>query len=81
MATWLDVESLYLSRKDCGKALKLLPLLKIGPSLHSARNACYFFNRLDGIGARFVSYHFTDEPEWSDKFDDVTETIDFLTKL
>ena len=42
MATWLDVERLYLSKKDSGKALKLLPLIQVGPSPRSAKNACYF---------------------------------------
>jgi hypothetical protein len=47
MATWLDVERLYLSKKDSGQALKLLPLVQVGPSPQSANNACYFFNRLE----------------------------------
>ena len=47
MSTWLDVEQLYLARKDGGRALRLLPLVKVGPSPQSAKNACYFFNRLD----------------------------------
>ena len=64
MSTWLDVEQLYLpARKDVGRALRLLPLVKVGPSPQSAKNACYFFNRLERDGARFVSYHFTDRPE------------------
>ncbi len=29
MAMWLDVETLYLSKKDSGKALKLLPLIQV----------------------------------------------------
>ena len=76
MTAWLDVERLYLSRKDSGRALKLLPLVQIGPSPLSARNACYFFNRLerDG-GARFVSYHFSDKPELRGQFTDATDTI------
>ena len=79
MATWLDVERLYLSRKDSGKALKLLPLIQVGPSPQSAKNACYFFSRLERNGARFVSYHFTDKPELTDQFVDATEAINLLT--
>lgn len=80
MATWLDVESLYLSKKDSGKALKLLPLIQVGPSPQSAKNACYFFSRLEGDGARFISYHFTDRPELNGQFPDATETIKLLTE-
>ncbi len=79
MATWLDVERLYLSKKDSGKALKLLPLIQVGPSPQSAKNACYFFSRLERDGARFVSYHFTDRPERTEQFADATEAIQLLT--
>jgi len=79
MATWLDVERLYLSKKDSARALKLLPLVEVGPAPKSAKNACYFFNRLERDGARFVSYHFADKPELTGDFDDATEAIKSLT--
>jgi hypothetical protein len=79
MATWLDVERLYLSRKNSARALKLLPLVEVGPAPKSAKNACYFFNRLERNGARFVSYHFADKPELTGQFDDATEAIKSLT--
>ncbi|MDR4466190.1 MAG: hypothetical protein MRJ66_18195 [Nitrospira sp.] len=81
MSTWLDVERLYLSKKDSGKALKLLPLIQVGPSQQSAKNACYFFSRLERDGARFVSYHFTDWPELTGQFADATETIRLLSEV
>jgi hypothetical protein len=81
MATWLDVERLYLSKKNSDRALKLLPLVQVGPSPQSVRNACYFFNRLERQGARFVSYHFTDKPELTGDFPDAAETIRFLTQF
>jgi hypothetical protein len=79
MATWLDVDSLYLSNKDHPGALKLLPLLQIGPSPQSAKNACYFFSRLERDGARFISYHYAEYPELTGRFDETTEAIKFLT--
>ena len=81
MATWLDVEHLYLSKKDSGKALKLLPLILVGPSPQSTKNACYFFSRLERDGARFVSYHFVDKPELTDTYVDATEAIKLLTEI
>ena len=79
LATWLDVESLYLlSRNGSNKALNLLPLIQVGPSPQSAKNACYFFNRLEKNGVRFVSYHFIDKPELTDTFADTTEAIKIL---
>ncbi len=79
MATWLDVERLYLAKKDSGKALKLLPLIQVGPSPQSAKNACYFFSRMERDGARFISYHHTDRPELTGQFADATEAINLLT--
>jgi len=80
MATWLDVERLYLSRRDSGGALKLLPLVRLGPTPESAKNAFYFFSRLERGEARFVSYHYTDKPELKGQFDEATETIKYLTQ-
>jgi hypothetical protein len=80
MSTWLDVERLYLSKREAGRGLKLLPLVQVGPSPQSARNACYFFNRLESGGARFVSYHFVDRPELTDQFEDAAEAIKLLTE-
>jgi hypothetical protein len=81
MATWLDVEQLYLSQRGSTQALRLLPLVKVGPAPESAKNACYFFNRLDRTGARFVSYHYADRPELKDKFsEEAIETIKLLTE-
>jgi hypothetical protein len=79
MATWLDVERLYLSKKNYPGALKLLPLIQIGPAPKSAKNACYFFSRLEHGEARFVSYHYADQPELKGQFDEATETIKFLS--
>ena len=63
------------------RPLKLIPLIRVGSSPTSAKNACYFFSRLerDG-GARFVSYHFTDKPELLEQFPDATDAIKFLTQ-
>ena len=79
MSTWLDVDSLYLVSEEQGSALKLLPLVRLGRTPESARNACYFFNRTEGDGARFVSYHFVNEPELSGPFEDAVEAIKLLS--
>ena len=81
MPTWLDVESLYIIRRDGGNALKLIPLVQVGPSPQSAKNACYFFNRIEHRGARFISYHFLDNPELTGDFKDAAEAIEALTKV
>ena len=81
MTDWLDIDHLYLSRQDgeIGTALRLLPLMQIGPSPRSSKNACYFFNRLEKQGVRFLSYHYTDRPELTAAFEDTTDTIRMLS--
>lgn len=81
MSSWLDVERLYLVSHDSGRALLLLPLMRVGPSPSSAKNACYFFNRVDKDGARFISYHFMDQPELKDQSDETSAAIRFLTEV
>ena len=81
MNSCLDVDELYLSRKDANGSLRLLPLIHVGSSPQSAKNACYFFNRLESDGARFISYHFTDKPELTGQFADATEAIKFLSEV
>ncbi|MBN2550305.1 MAG: N-6 DNA methylase [Anaerolineales bacterium] len=68
-STGLDVERLYIVHRDSLRVLQLLPLIIIGSSPTSAKNACYFFNRVEKEGLRYISYHYTDLPErfWSIK--------------
>jgi len=81
MSIWLDVERLYLYKKGSPGALKLLPLIQVGPSPRSAKNACYFFSRVESDGVRFVSHHYDVESEWKDTFADVTATIESLSQI
>ena len=48
--------SLYLHERESRGALEVLPLVQMraGPP---SPTACYFYNRLDADGARFVSFH------------------------
>jgi hypothetical protein len=69
---------LYLKAQDERNALPLLPLIKVMPSPRSAENACYFYNRQERDGIRFVSYHFDKEADVTDVFAD---TLQAITKL
>ena len=80
MSTWLDVDSLYVINGNQSGALKLLPLIQVSASPGTAKNACYFFNRTEREGARFVSYHFAGQPELSGEFQEATEAIRFLAE-
>ncbi len=74
LSTGLIVGRLYLSQKESGQALKLLDLVQVSSSPESAINACYFFNRMDKEGLRFVSYHFLDKPERKTSFEEYIST-------
>jgi hypothetical protein len=78
MPIWLDVERLYVVRRDEEHALQLLPLVKVGPSPTSAMNACYFFSRIEKEGLRYVSYHFIEEPQRNWPVEDAAEAISLL---
>src|SRR5690606_33213652 len=80
LGTPLDVERLYILTDGNLTALKLLPLVHIGASPPSAHNACYFFNRLEPNGVRFVSYHYAHLPELTEAFEEAKATIQFLIK-
>lgn len=74
----LDVDHLYIIRNGSGKALKLLPFIKIEQK--TGVQACYFYSRLEQDGrVRFVSYHHEPFPEVTDTFADVTEVITALS--
>ena len=76
----LDVDRLYLTSGQSGRGLQLLPLVEIRSPEGSAKNACYFFNRLEKSGgARFVSYHFVDEPEHIGEYPEAMAAIGSLT--
>jgi len=80
-AEWLDGDHLYLIKKDSLRGLKLRPLVRVGPSPASAKNACYFFNRVEKDGLRFVSYHFADIPEIKASLEEASTVLRFLGEL
>lgn len=81
MSSWLDVARLYLASRDSRRALLLLPLIQVGPSPASAKSACYFFNRVEKDGARFISYHFAEQPELNDQSVDTSAAIRLLSEV
>ena len=60
-------------------ALKLLPLVKVMPSPRTEENACYFYNRQQKDGIRFLSYYFDSDSEVVQEFSDAAEVLRTLT--
>jgi hypothetical protein len=59
----LKRDTLYLLDKDRDSAVELLPLVKISSAPKDVANACYFYNRKQPSGIRYVSYHFEKEAD------------------
>ncbi|MFF9135898.1 class I SAM-dependent DNA methyltransferase [Streptomyces sp. NPDC014776] len=53
----LEEDGLYLVSREGGSALPLAPLVELLPAAFGANSDCYFYNRLQGDGIRFVAYH------------------------
>ncbi len=51
---------MYDRRGRYPRVLRLIPFMYIGETPKEAKNACYFYNRIDGSDFRFVSYHSAD---------------------
>ena len=73
---------LHVVGPTSGDTCALLPLVRVAASPGDAKNACYFFNRLNGPSARFVSYHYEGQPELTETASaDLTELTALLGKL
>lgn len=79
MSDALDVDLLYLRSEGNPRALQLLPLIQMGPVPEGERQACYFYNRIDGERVKFVSYHFGDASELTDASERTVETLKLLS--
>ena len=74
----MEDAQLYLKSPDEPRGLQLLPLVKVMPSPRTEDNACYFYNRIQNDGIRFLSYYFEAEPEIVSEFSDVEAAISGL---
>jgi serine/threonine protein kinase len=72
-----DAGRLYLLNDGNLRALELAPFVRVLAG-QMGQDACYFYNRVDSGGARWVSYHFHAEPELVVPDEDL---VDLLAKL
>ena len=71
---------LHLKSPDEKRSLKLLPFVKVMPSPRTEENACYFYNRQQKNGVRFLSYYFDPDAEIVQEFSDVAKALESLTR-
>lgn len=71
----METGQLYLLSEGASKGLRLLPLVRVMASPSQVANACYFYNRSERDGQRFVSYHFEQESEVCQHFEDTAKLL------
>jgi hypothetical protein len=64
MTTPTDTEELYLFDTASQQPLQLLHFFRMMPSPKTEEIACYFYNRVEKDGVRWVSYHFEKDSEF-----------------
>jgi predicted RNA methylase len=72
---------LYMLSPSGDRGLSLLPFVRMGASPASEPTACYFFNRQEKEGVRFVSYHFDRHADLTDQFPDTESAIRKITTI
>jgi hypothetical protein len=73
-----DTGRLYMLNSGRQRALELVPLIRILAGQKTGQDACYFFNRLQPEGVRWVSYHHQAEPELILPDSDIVELLSSL---
>ena len=74
----MDDGRLHLWSPAEDRTLMLLPLIRIMASPQTEQTACYFYNRRQPEGIRFLSYHFEAEPDLVQSFEDTATALDLL---
>jgi len=71
----LDSQRMYFAAEGSRIALPMMPFVKVLASPDTAINACYFFNRREAHGFKFVSYHFEDKDSVTEAFPGMEEAL------
>lgn len=61
---WPQDGALYMLEAGQTLALKLQPLIRLRHSPESVEDACYFYDRIEKGGVRWISYHYEPQPEF-----------------
>ena len=59
----LETGTLYFLDPTENHALELVPLIKMDSPPMSETTTCYFYNRIQPDGVRYISYHYATEAE------------------
>jgi hypothetical protein len=67
--------SLHFKSDDHPELLRLEPLVKVLSQQPKDENACYFYSRTKSPGYCYLSYHFRQQPNLTDTFDDTDQAF------
>ena len=74
----MEGDQLFIHILDTGEFIQLPPYFILRSSPKSAKNAVYFYNRIEGDNTRYVSYHYEGQPE---NIEEGTEAFNVLKSL
>jgi hypothetical protein len=72
---------LYMLESGASLLLPLSPLFRMRRGPESAEDACYFYDRIQPEGVRWISYHFEPQPEFVEPDAEVVHLIAELNAL
>jgi len=78
---WPEEGQLYMLEEGASLPLRLSPLFTLQRSPESVEDACYFYDRLQDGGVRWISYHFEQQPEVIRPNAEVVQLIGELNSL
>jgi hypothetical protein len=78
LAEGMEDGHLHLWSPGETRCLKLMPFVKVMPSPKTEENACYFYNRKQDGGIRFLSYYFETDSDVVQEFGDTAQALKML---
>lgn len=72
-------DELYIVGED--DSVQLIPFVRMGAQSNEVEDTCYFYNRKDSAGARYVSYHKSVQNEITEKSESLLKTLDEIQNL
>ncbi|KKL66532.1 hypothetical protein LCGC14_2144060, partial [marine sediment metagenome] len=71
----MEEENLYILHENYKPTIKMLPFIILKED-----KICYFFNRVEGENARYISYHYDQKPEIHSKKDLLEFSLNLLER-
>ena len=74
----MDDDKIYLIYTSHKMPIEVLPFFRMMPGPKDEKNACYYYNKVEKDGIRWISYHFDKEAERTEPDQALIEIIRYL---